>query len=115
MLPADALFVDLDGTLADSHGALRACFDAFLNRRGIAPDPVEFDALDGVRVPDIPALLRERYAIDDPLAELRREYEEAVAEAYASVPPAHGAAELVRAASAAGTALVLVTSAPRSL
>src|SRR5262245_36554972 len=114
MLLADALFIDLDGTLADSHGALRACFDTFLARRGLA-DPAYFDALDGVRLSDIPARLRERFAVAEPLAELRREYEESVTKAYECVEPAAGAAELVRAAAAAGTPLVVVTSAPRSL
>jgi HAD superfamily hydrolase (TIGR01509 family) len=115
MWQADALLVDLDGTLADSHTALRACFDTFLARRGHAPEPGDFEALDGVRLADIPARLRERFAIDEPLAELRREYEQSVTEAYANVTPAHGAVELVRAATAAGTALVLVTSAPRAI
>jgi HAD superfamily hydrolase (TIGR01509 family) len=115
MLQADALLVDLDGTLADSHAALRACFETFLTRRGIEPARADFDALDGVRLRDIPARLRDRFAIDEPLAELRREYEQSVAEAYANVAPANGAAELARAAADAGTALVLVTSAPRAL
>jgi HAD superfamily hydrolase (TIGR01509 family) len=115
MLQADALLVDLDGTLADSHAALRACFDAFLTRRGFAPDRADFDALDGVRLADIPARLQERFDIDEPFEKLRSEYEQSVAEAYANVVPARGAAELARAAAAAGMSLVLVTSAPRAL
>ena len=30
-----ALLVDLDGTIADSHAALRTCFENFLLKRGI--------------------------------------------------------------------------------
>jgi HAD superfamily hydrolase (TIGR01509 family) len=113
--PPDVLLVDLDGTLADSHSALVGCFDAFLGRRGITPRREHFEALDGVLLRDIPERLRERFGIDEPLENLRREYEQSVTEAYAAVEPADGAAELVRAAAAAGTALVLVTSAPRRL
>jgi beta-phosphoglucomutase len=111
----EALLIDLDGTLADSHATLRACFDAFLARRGIAPRSEDFDALDGVRLGDIPARLQERFAIDEPLDELRGEYQERVADAYANVATAAGAAELVRAAASKGIRLVLVTSAPRAL
>ena len=70
---------------------------------------------DGVRLPDIPARLRERFAIDEPLVELRREYERIVTDAYTSVAPGEGAGELVQAAAADGRSLVLVTSAPRSI
>jgi HAD superfamily hydrolase (TIGR01509 family) len=111
----EALLIDLDGTLADSHAALRACFDAFLARRGIVSRNEDFDALDGVRLGDIPARLQERFAIDEPLDELRGEYQQRVVDAYANVAPAAGAAELVRGAASKGIRLVLVTSAPRAL
>ena len=111
----EALFVDLDGTLADSHGALRACFEGFLAKRGIVAKAADFDALDGVRLGEIPARLQERFALDEPVDELRGEYEASVASAYAQVAPAEGSHELVRAASAAGVRLVLVTSAPRPI
>jgi HAD superfamily hydrolase (TIGR01509 family) len=111
----EALLIDLDGTLADSHAALRACFDAFLAGRGIVSRSEDFDALDGVRLGDIPARLQERFAIDEPLDELRGEYQQRVVDAYANVTPAAGAAELVRGAASKGIRLVLVTSAPRAL
>ena len=111
----EALLIDLDGTLADSHAALRACFDAFLARRGIESRTEDFDALDGVRLGDIPARLQERFSIDEPLESLRREYESGVTDAYASIAPSGGATELVRDAAAEGMRLVLVTSAPRAL
>ena len=111
----EALLIDLDGTLADSHDALRACLDAFLARRGIVSRSEDFDALDGVLLGEIPARLQERFAIGEPLDELRCEYEARVADAYAKVAPAAGATELVRGAAAKGIRLVLVTSAPRAL
>lgn len=111
----EALLIDLDGTLADSHGALRACFESFLATRGIEPREEDFDALDGVCLGEIPARLQERFSIDEPLDDLRREYEERVANAYAIVAPAGGAKELIRDAASSGIRLVLVTSAPRAL
>ncbi len=113
-LPA-ALLVDLDGTIADSRPALRACFDSFLRARRIEVRPGDFERFDGVSLPEIPEALRARYGIDEPLDELRREYEEAVEKAYAAVEPAPGTRELVRVAHDAGVALALVTSAPRRL
>jgi len=110
----EALLIDLDGTLADSHPALRSCFYAFLARRGIEASSEDFDALDGVRLGEIPARLQERFSIAEPLESLRREYEAGVMDAYAGIAPSRGAAELVRDAAAEGMQLVLVTSAPRA-
>jgi sugar-phosphatase len=113
-LPA-ALLVDLDGTIADSRPALRACFESFLRARRIEPRPGDFELFDGVSLPQIPERLRARYRIDEPVDELRNEYEEAVSAAYAAVQPAPGTRELVRFAHNTGVALALVTAAPRRL
>lgn len=113
-LPA-ALLVDLDGTIADSRPALRACFDHFLRARRIEAQPGDFELFDGVSLPQIPEGLRARYGLDEPLEELRREYEEAVEAAYAAVQPMPGTHELVRLTHDAGVALALVTSAPQRL
>lgn len=113
-LPA-ALLIDLDGTIADSLPALRACFDRFLRSRGIAVRSGDFDRFDGVSLSQIPERLRSHYGIDEPLDELRREYEEAVEAVYVTIEPALGARDLVRIAYDAGVALALVTSAPRRL
>ncbi len=110
-----ALLVDLDGTIADSRPALQACFDEFLHARHIEARPGDFERFDGVSLAQIPEGLRALYGIDEPLDELRREYVEAVAEAYAGVEPATGTRELVWVAHDAGVALALVTSAPRRL
>ena len=83
--------------------------------RDIEVRPGDFERFDGVSLPKIPEGLRARYGIDEPLDELRREYEEAVEAAYAAVEPAPGARELVRVVHDAGVALALVTSAPRRL
>lgn len=110
-----ALLIDLDGTIADSRPALRACFDSFLRARRIEVRPGDFERFDGVSLPQIPEGLRSRYGIDEPLEELRREYEEAVEAVYVAVEPAPGARELVRVAHDAGVVLALVTSAPQRL
>lgn len=113
-LPA-ALLIDLDGTMADSLPALRACFDRFLRSRGIAIEAGDFDRFDGVSLSLIPERLQSHYGIDEPLDELRSEYEAAVEAVYVTIEPAPGARDLVRIAYDAGVALALVTSAPRRL
>jgi HAD superfamily hydrolase (TIGR01509 family) len=107
--------VDLDGTFADSHPVLRRTFDAFLGARGIEATQAAFDSFDGTRLTQIVASLRERHRLPEPVEQLQREYEAGLAGAYGAIPPAPGATELVAATAAAGTTLVLVTSAPAAL
>jgi HAD superfamily hydrolase (TIGR01509 family) len=111
----EALLIDLDGTLADSHPVLRAAFDAFLRSRGIEPTQAAFDTFDGARLVDIVAILRRRHELPEPLEQLTHEYEQGLEQTYGEVGPLAGARELVETARAAGLQLVLVTSAQRAL
>jgi HAD superfamily hydrolase (TIGR01509 family) len=111
----DALLVDLDGTLADSHPVLWATFEGFLRARGITATQAAFDSLDGARLTEIVVTLRERHGLAEPVERLVRDYQLGLENAYRMIEAAPGAYELVGAARAAGTRLVLVTSAPRAL
>lgn len=111
----DALLVDLDGTLADSHPVLWATFEGFLRARGITATRAAFDSLDGARLTEIVLTLRERHGFPESVEQLAHGYQRGLESAYRMVEAAPGARELVGSARVAGTRLVLVTSAPRAL
>ena len=110
------LFVDLDGTLADSEPTLRECYRLFLASYGLEPDVREFEQLVGPSVREIVDDLRRRRHLPGSSAELETCYREIISEQYArSVVPRPGAQELLLAADSAGKVLLVVTSAPRDL
>jgi HAD superfamily hydrolase (TIGR01509 family) len=110
-----ALLLDLDGTLADSHAALRTCFDDFLRARDVAGTTESFASLDGAPLREIVGELRRRHGFADPVEVLLEEYRAALESSYARVRPATGAETLTRTARELGSVLVLVTSAPSRL
>lgn len=53
------LFLDLDGTLADSMPVMRETYFRFLARRGAQGSQEEFDSLAGRPLSDISVILKE--------------------------------------------------------
>lgn len=105
---------DLDGTLVDSLGALRAAYDGFLAAHGAAGSPAEFAALNGPALPEIVARLRETHCLAPPAPTLLADYQARLAGLYARVAPCPGAEGLLAGLRADGHRLALVTAAPRS-
>lgn len=105
------LFLDLDGTLADSHGMLRDVYARALE--AIRPGAQE-PAFEVISVHPLPEVVRQlcEGTGEDPAAWLAR-YQRWVLEGYAVVPLHPGAAELVTWAREAGWAVAVVTSAAR--
>jgi sugar-phosphatase len=110
-----ALLVDLDGTLADSHFALRRCLDDFLADYGISGTDDLFASLDGAPPTTIVSDLQRRYNVPSAAPVLLESYLAALDRAYMDVRPAEGAETLLRTASELGMTVVLVTSAPSRL
>ena len=52
------LFLDLDGTLADSLGVMREIYERFLAEFGRAGSPEEFDRLNGPSLSDVLEILK---------------------------------------------------------
>ena len=108
------LFLDLDGTLADSLAAMRGVYDDFLREHDATGSDAEFDRLNGPPLAEVVAMLRTTHRLAPPLDALVRRYREMVAAAQTSVAPAPGAAELLRHARARGYRVAVVSSGDRA-
>jgi HAD superfamily hydrolase (TIGR01509 family) len=104
------LFLDLDGTLADSLGVMREAYGRFLRRFGAKASDAEFDALNGPPLAEIVRRLKARWEIQGAESDLLRIYEALVDEAYETVAPAGHASEVLTAARQRGWTVGVVTS-----
>ncbi len=108
------LFLDLDGTLADTLGVLRQTYRDFLARFGAAGSEREFESLNGPPIPEIVARLKARHHLSGDAAELTTLYRSLMTEAHAAASPHDGAAALLSAARARGWVVAVVTSNPHA-
>ncbi len=104
------LFLDLDGTLADSLGVMREIYERFLAEFGYVGSSEEFDRLNGPSLSDVLAILKRDYNLTPPADELLRIYKTNLRQAYAHVSPNKGARELISAAVNEGWAVSVVSS-----
>lgn len=106
--------MDLDGTLADSLGALSQVYERFLSSVGREGEGsnAEFNTLNGLRLDDIVAHLQQAHHIEGSSADdLLSLYRDLLARGMLTVQPAPGAAQLLHAARLNGWATCVVTSA----
>ncbi len=113
--PLRGLFLDLDGTLADSLGVMRGVHRAFLADFGRVAEAAEFDRLNGPPLPDVVADLARTHALPGPLSALLARYQDHIERAYSHVAPAKGAEALLQAAARQGVPVALVTSNTRAI
>ena len=107
------VFCDLDGTLLDTRGALRAAYDAFLGLHGRSGDDAEFAALDGPALVEIVAHLRKRHHLAPSDETLLAQYRVLLASVYDThLRPCPGADAFLAGLTADGHYLGLVTAAP---
>jgi len=104
------LLLDLDGTLADSLGAMKAVYRRFMESVGLVPSDVEFDSLNGPPIKECVRILKATHGLPQPEAELLALYQALIEEVYGSVPPQAGARTLIEAARARGWTVGVVTS-----
>jgi HAD superfamily hydrolase (TIGR01509 family) len=109
-LGSRGLFLDLDGTLADSLGGLRRVYFRFLEQFGLKGSDAEFSQLNGPTLTEIVRILRARYALPGEEDVLGFIYNQLIDEAYEEVLPLPGAMDLLENAAKRGWKLVLVTS-----
>lgn len=107
---AAGLFLDLDGTLADSLAAMRAAYERFLGHFAMTGGEAEFARLNGPPLPGIVAVLARSHGLADPPEQLTALYRGLIAEAYREVVPNAGAVDLLRSARGAGFHIAVVTS-----
>ena len=108
------LFLDLDGTLAESLAVMRAAYFAFLEAYGRRGSDAEFESLNGPLLCDVVALLADRHGLGEAPERLQAVYEDKIDFGYSSVRPAAGARDLLQAAMVKGWTRVIVTSNSRA-
>lgn len=105
------LFLDLDGTLADSLPALRSVYRAFLRQFGREGSDTEFDRLNGPPLDVVVGSLARAHGLKDNPAELLASYRALVADACRNAAVMMGAHELLERARTRGWITAVVTSA----
>ena len=110
----EAILLDLDGTLIESHGVLWDTYVFFLRLHDRNPSAAEFAELDGPSIPEIVARLREAHALAEPVPTLEAEYRAVLVREYPDAPAAPGADELLSGLKDRFR-VGLVTSAPSDL
>lgn len=83
-LPIRAVFVDFDGTLADTMPILYDIYLQFLQKRGISGKKEEFKKLTGNTLFQIATVLKETYKLPESAESLHQEYEELLHKEYLS-------------------------------
>jgi HAD superfamily hydrolase (TIGR01509 family) len=104
------LFLDLDGTLADSLTVLRRVYFRFLEKFGFAGSDAEFDRLNGPKLNEVVTRLDTFYQLPGTIEDLAISYNQLIDDAYAQVSPSKGAGELLGTATEKGWIITLVTS-----
>src|SRR5215469_1974455 len=112
---ARGLFLDLDGTLADSLPTLYRVYCEFLGHFGRAGSEAEFQSLNGPPLAVVTERLGKNHGLAGTPAEWLSRYHELVANAHERTRPASGAGETLRHAKQRGWVTAVVTSAPRAL
>ena len=107
------LFVDLDGTLADSLQPLRNAYEAFLTGYGRRGSVAEFESLNGPPVVEIVHRLKLSHDLPGSRDDLVQRYTALFDEAYLSVRACEGSRDLLTHARDAGYAIAVVTSTRR--
>ncbi|MFH1033248.1 MAG: HAD-IA family hydrolase [Pseudomonadota bacterium] len=111
-LPARGLFLDLDGTLADSMPVLEGVYFRFLEERQSPGSQDEFLALAGLPLTETVVRLKKSHRLPDPVGELLADYYNLMDKVYQSAAqPTPGARALLDAARRGGVAVAVVTSA----
>jgi len=109
--PQRGLFVDFDGTLADTVPMLRKTYFNFLESYCHAGSDEEFNSLMGPSLPEIAGLLKEKYTLQPSIDELVQHYRELILEFYVQSAPMTGAPDVLKRAHEAGWVIAVVTSA----
>lgn len=115
MSQSRGLFLDLDGTLADSLGVMRGVYGRFLAERSRPASDTEFSSLNGPPLAEVVRRLAATHSLVEPLGDLLAAYRRLIVDAYDAVRPMPGAAEIVETARRHGWIVGVVTSNGRDI
>ncbi|MBF0612773.1 MAG: HAD hydrolase-like protein [Magnetococcales bacterium] len=105
------LFVDMDGTIADSLPVLQRVYYLFLSNHGQQGSQVNFAELNGIPLREVVQNLKEKYGLPGTIDELLQEYRQLALATYTQeVVPIIGAEELLQEAVQQGWQVAVVTS-----
>lgn len=104
------LFIDLDGTLADSLPVMRIVYARFLAPFEKPDSDAEFNALNGPPLSEVVATLAATHALPGSHEALMTLFQETIAAAYLEVSPNEGAEALLAVARDQGRKIGVVTS-----
>lgn len=111
-----AIFIDMDGTIVDSHPVLLEVYLDFMRRMGKEGSREEFQELVGPSMPEVVAILRDRYGIDLSVQQLTGQYHQALENVYTSkLELFDGVLEFLSHVKRQGVKVALVTSATEQL
>ena len=109
------LFLDLDGTLADSLSAMRQAYHLFLAKRGAHGSSAEFDSLNGPPLHEVVASLQQTHGLTGTLDDLTAAYLNTVAQFHQATRPTEGAEQVLTKALSLGWRVAVVTSNKRAI
>jgi len=104
------LFLDLDGTLADSLGVMRGVYQRFLEKHSRLASDAEFAALNGPPLSVVIKRLAAAHDLEGTPEGLVAEYGRLIDESYDAVSPSPGAEKLLEMARGNGWVVGVVTS-----
>ncbi len=104
------LFLDFDGTLADSLHTLKEVYLTFLKDFGIEGTQAEFDILNGPPLNRVVEILKETHKLSGSADKLLKKYIQTMQGTYQNVIPSKGAKEVLEAARKNGWFVAVVTS-----
>ena len=109
------LFLDLDGTLADSLGVMKAVFVAFHAHHGLTCTDADFEKANGPLLSEVVSGIRSRHGLPETAGELLAEYWRLIDGEFIGVAAVDGAEELLRVASERRWISAVVTSSSERL
>jgi len=111
-----ALFLDFDGTIADSLGVLYNLYNAFLKHYGKEGSLEEFAELNGPAMPEVLQILKKRHGINGSASELFGSYQKKLLEVYGTkVDPFEGTRPFLEEIVSRKIRCYIVTSAAKPL